>query len=219
MTSESSHHPRIELHFVKQGHILSTTNNSAIDASAGTAFLLRDVMKHDMISEPGTSQICVAMPSASYVSLLASEFGDPLADISSMHATANSSQPNLQCLKEAAKLLISVSSRELPDGRKSLGPCVLREAFLAMFVESWPRQDSCRIRRAPRPFYVKRAIEWMHANAKQKGSLEDLAAASGVSVRTLQLGFRNFIGLSPMAYLLNFRLQRAYRPPLLPIRS
>ncbi|MBD8688905.1 helix-turn-helix transcriptional regulator [Rhizobium skierniewicense] len=210
MASEVTQHPRIELHFVEQGRCFSRTNNSVIDASAGTAYLLRDTIKHDMMSEPGTSQICVTMPSARYMRLYASMSGDPLQDIPNMHCMASSSESKLQCLKEVAKLLISVSSNERASGGKSLGPCVLSEAIYAMFIESWPRRDGHRNNQVARPFYVKRAIEYMHSNATQKVNLENLAAASGVSVRTLQLGFRNFVGLSPMGYLLKFRLECAY---------
>lgn len=209
MAAKAVRHPRMELHFVEQGRTLFRTENSAIDARAGEAFLLRDVTKHDIISEPGTSQICVAIPSARYIRLLA-KFGDPLTDISVKHSTVSISQPSLQCLKEAAKLLISVSGSGPSAGGTSLGASVLSDAFLAMFVESWPREAGHRNCQAARPFYIKRAIEWMYANATQKVSLDNLAAASGVSVRTLQLGFRNFSGLSPMGYLLNLRLEHAY---------
>lgn len=203
IATQAKQHPSIQLHFVEKGRSLSRTNNSAIDASAGTAYLLRDVVKHDLISEPGTSQICVTMSSARYMGLL--------ADISSMHCTANSNQINLQCLKDAAKLLVSVSSLELPAGEKSLGPNVFTEAFLAIFIQNWPRQCGDRNNLVAWPFYVKHAIYWMHANATRKITLEALAAASGVSVRTLQLGFRKATGLSPMGYLTNFRLECAYK--------
>ena len=210
MALEATQHPRVELHFVEKGRVRSKTENSVIDASAGEAFLLRDVKQHNMVSEPGTSQICVAIPSARCIRLIAREFGDPLGDISVMHSTVGGSQSSLRCLKDAAKLLISVSSSGPSSGGSSLGAKLLRDAFLAIFVESWPRAGGYRISQTARPYYVKRAIEWMHANATQKFSLEDLAAASGVSIRTLQLGFRNFSGQSPMGYLLNLRLECAY---------
>nr|WP_246746813.1 AraC family transcriptional regulator [Agrobacterium burrii] len=210
MASVATQQPSIELHFVEKGRCFSRTNNSVVDASAGTAYLLRDTVRHDLMSEPGTSQICVTMPSAHFMRLYESRFGDPRQDLSSMHCMASGIQPKLQCLKEAAKLLISVSSNERPTGGKSLGASVLSEAFFAMFIESWPRRGCQRRNETVRPFYVKRAIDWIHANAMQKVNLEDLVSASGVSVRTLQLGFRNFVELSPMGYLLKFRLECAY---------
>lgn len=60
------------------------------------------------------------------------------------------------------------------------------------------------------PRHVRRAIEYMREKATQPITLEDLAEASNVSIRTLQAGFARFKGLSPMAYLKQLRLDAVH---------
>ncbi|MBU2663904.1 AraC family transcriptional regulator [Actinoplanes bogorensis] len=57
------------------------------------------------------------------------------------------------------------------------------------------------------PAVVRRAQACIEANADQPLRLSDVAAASGVGVRALQLAFRRHLGTTPMAYLRRVRLQ------------
>lgn len=60
------------------------------------------------------------------------------------------------------------------------------------------------------PKYVKRAIEFMIANVSQPITIKEIAQASNVSKRTLQLGFSSFHGMTPLLYLRRIRLQGAH---------
>lgn len=55
---------------------------------------------------------------------------------------------------------------------------------------------------------VKRAVDYMEANADTPISLSDLVAVSGAAGRTLYKHFRMSKGTSPMAYLRRVRLQK-----------
>ena len=57
------------------------------------------------------------------------------------------------------------------------------------------------------PAVVRRAQACIEANADQPLRLSDIADASGVGVRALQLAFRRHLGTTPMAYLRRVRLQ------------
>ncbi|OHV78636.1 AraC family transcriptional regulator [Ensifer sp. LCM 4579] len=63
----------------------------------------------------------------------------------------------------------------------------------------------------PAPRHVKWAIDFMHANISEPISMDDIAAAAKVSLRTLQQGFRQFRMTTPMAYLLEIRLTAAHQ--------
>lgn len=56
---------------------------------------------------------------------------------------------------------------------------------------------------------VKRAVDYIQANAASPLTLADLVAASGVAGRTLHKHFRLSKGMSPIAYLRSVRLQKA----------
>ncbi|MEX3790257.1 AraC family transcriptional regulator [Paraburkholderia sp. BR14374] len=58
------------------------------------------------------------------------------------------------------------------------------------------------------PFFVRRVEEYIRANVQEPLTIERLAEHAGVSASTLFAGFRNYYGLSPMAYVRQLRLER-----------
>jgi AraC-like DNA-binding protein len=63
---------------------------------------------------------------------------------------------------------------------------------------------------AAAPFYVKRAEDFIVERFAEPLSLADIAAHAQVSARSLQSGFQNFRGMTPMAFLRSVRLQHAH---------
>jgi len=59
------------------------------------------------------------------------------------------------------------------------------------------------------PFYVKRADRVLRESVGTRITTAELAAMCGVSMRTLQLGFQQFRGVSPVAHARNLRLERS----------
>lgn len=60
------------------------------------------------------------------------------------------------------------------------------------------------------PKRLKRAIDFMRANAGHAMTLEEISAAACTSPRTLLYNFKQFLGLSPFEYLRQIRLEAAY---------
>ncbi len=60
------------------------------------------------------------------------------------------------------------------------------------------------------PRAIRRVVDAMHDGPERRFCVTDLAVIAGMSVRTLQEGFRRHVGLSPMAYLQQVRLDRAH---------
>jgi AraC-like DNA-binding protein len=69
------------------------------------------------------------------------------------------------------------------------------------------------------PYFVRRAEKFMRLNIEESITLQDIANAAGSSGRSLQSGFRNFRGTTPMAYLRDLRLERAHEELLKSTRS
>lgn len=61
------------------------------------------------------------------------------------------------------------------------------------------------------PRAVRAAIDIVEDEAHLPTTVSSLAARSHVSVRSLQEGFRSYLGMSPMAYLREVRLRRAHQ--------
>jgi AraC-like DNA-binding protein len=62
---------------------------------------------------------------------------------------------------------------------------------------------------AVRPASIRTAVELIEADPQAPLTVSSLAVSCGVSVRTLQSGFRRHVGTSPMGYLRDVRLRRA----------
>jgi len=62
-----------------------------------------------------------------------------------------------------------------------------------------------------RPYYVRRAVEYMHENADQLITICDVVNASGASLRSLQAGFSNYYEMGPSTYLKNLKLNGAHQ--------
>lgn len=61
------------------------------------------------------------------------------------------------------------------------------------------------------PRAIRRVVDAMQDGPERRFCVTDLAAIAGMSVRSLQEGFRRYVGLPPMAYLQQVRLDRAHQ--------
>ena len=61
------------------------------------------------------------------------------------------------------------------------------------------------------PAVMRRAVEFIHSNARRAIDLYEIAEAAGIGERGLQAGFRKHLDQTPMGYLRNVRLQGAHR--------
>ena len=89
----------------------------------------------------------------------------------------------------------------------------LQNAALCLLLEALPHNHSGLLQgrvATPAPRQVKRAVEFMHANVQMPIQLGEIAAAAGVSPRSLQLAFRQFRDMTPMAYLRRIRIEGAH---------
>lgn len=90
----------------------------------------------------------------------------------------------------------------------------LEKALIKGLILSQPNNYSAALAQAAatkHPHYLLRAKEFMHARAHESLALEDVEAAAGVSRHKLFEGFRQYFGLSPMAYLKQYRLEQVRR--------
>ncbi|MBQ0825856.1 AraC family transcriptional regulator [Streptomyces tagetis] len=102
------------------------------------------------------------------------------------------------------------------DSRRQLESMILTNLLVAA---SGPHQALLqRTDPAPGPSTLKSALDYIHDHAGDLPTPADVAAATGVSARTLQLHFLNHLGRTPSQYLRDLRL-RGVRDELLHPRS
>ena len=89
----------------------------------------------------------------------------------------------------------------------------LDATMMALMLASFPHRFSDRYDRGAEPcapYYVHRAEDYIRAHLREPFSIEDIVAASDVSMRSLFTGFRRFRGVPPMAYVKALRLELAH---------
>jgi transcriptional regulator GlxA family with amidase domain len=64
---------------------------------------------------------------------------------------------------------------------------------------------------ATQPETLRRAVGFIHEHAHLDIGLSDIAAAIGVTPRSIQYTFRRHLGTTPLEYLRRVRLDRAHR--------
>lgn len=93
-----------------------------------------------------------------------------------------------------------------PELQRGQLRCLVTALLLAQ-----PHSHTGALHDAPRPGYprpLREALAFIEANLAERISLDGIAAAAGCSPRTLSSAFRDRLGLSPMAYVRNLRLDR-----------
>ncbi|MCY1145757.1 helix-turn-helix transcriptional regulator [Actinoplanes sp. Pm04-4] len=84
-------------------------------------------------------------------------------------------------------------------------------AMLSTFPNTLMTADDSRDAGALTPAIVKRARAFIEAYADRPLDVADIAAASGVGTRAIQVAFRRHLGTTPMALLRRVRLEHVYR--------
>jgi AraC-like DNA-binding protein len=104
----------------------------------------------------------------------------------------------------------------LQDGktlqRSPKAMALLSEAILGTIFENVPHRLLGKLERDPpdlTPRQIQMAIEYMRGHIHLPLTIIDIAAAVGVSQRSLQASFRRFRDTTPMAYLRRLRLEAA----------
>lgn len=86
---------------------------------------------------------------------------------------------------------------------------MLRDALIMLILETMPHRYSRWFEReaaAPAPWQIRRAIDFIDAHTTGPLTVQDVAGAVGIGLRSLQEGFRRHKQISPHDYLKRARL-------------
>ena len=129
--------------------------------------------------------------------------------------------PNLDLAKGAGPTIMAMAAAletglagEAPLLQSPIAMKRMKETMIALLLEGVPHRFSGELRgpvTTVSPYYVKRAIEFMWANASRPVSAAEIAAECGVGVRALNSGFRRFKAVPMMAFLREIRMSAAHQ--------
>jgi AraC-like DNA-binding protein len=112
-----------------------------------------------------------------------------------------------------AQTIVSGMHGEQVLERSPKAMALLTEAALRLIFKNVPHRLSYRLELEQlkvEPWHTRQAIDFMHANMHRPLTVIDIAEGVGVSVRSLQAGFRQFKDTTPVAHLRLIRLRAAH---------
>jgi AraC-like DNA-binding protein len=204
---------------VRQGRTSAATDGARTGAAFGFAepYLVR--------WNPDAVQYAIKIPRVSMESRLATLVGHPVQAPIRFSLGFDLTSARGQSLLAAvhhlqAELARPGGTAELPLVRAQLESYVLSQLLLVI-----PHDHQYLLMstgKAAGRKHVRRAVEFVDEHAAEPITAPDLAREACVSMRALQLGFHEDLGMSPTAYLRSVRLERAHqdllaRPPGVPI--
>ena len=110
--------------------------------------------------------------------------------------------------------LLSLSDNEVGDTQQATLAGLWEELLVTTLLTSDARTSekisNCK-HSVPVYGYVKRTTDYIQNNIRKPLGLDELVEQSGVSIRTLQCGFKKTHGLGPMAFVRQKKLEGIYR--------
>ncbi|MGQ4598613.1 AraC-like ligand-binding domain-containing protein [Nocardia sp. R6R-6] len=137
---------------------------------------------------------------------LCRDVNGPLAFAPQMDLTIGANR----AFRELLTLLTSMLDNDV--SHSSLAISEFETLLAGQLLIGQPNRYSEELHRPARPAVartISRAADLIEAHADQHLTGDDIAAAVGISTRSLQDGFRRYFGVTPRTYIRNVRLQRA----------
>lgn len=110
--------------------------------------------------------------------------------------------------------LVDLAIADADSGGLTLQPIVrdqLEDMILTTLLMTHRHNYSEPLARSYRPAAprsIREAVALFEAHPERTPTMTELAKAAGVSIRSLQVGFQQYMGMSPTEYLRDLRLQR-----------
>lgn len=207
----------LNLSFLRAGASELTIGSRTIEQTCSRlALYAQPTLKRQMVgARDGNAARTILRFDASAVARLLLEMfdGAPLTGLNL--APSIDLSTNLgQSLQSIAGALASGLHDEQLLLRSPKAMALLTEGALRLILEEVPHRLSAKLLRqdgAAAPQHIRQAIDYMRTNLHLPLTIGDVAAAVGISSRSLQIGFRRHYETSPANYLRRVRLDAVHR--------
>lgn len=202
----------LNLSFLRAGASELTIGSRTLEQTCSRlALYAQPTLKRQIVrARDGNLAIAVLRFDASAVARLLGDLFDGAPLTSLNLAPSIDLSTNLgQTLQSVSGALASGLRDEQLLLRSPKAMALLTEAALRLILEEVPHRLSAKLLQqggAAAPQYIKQAIDYMRANLHLPLTMSDVAAAVGISSRSLQIGFRRHCETSPAFYLRRVRL-------------
>jgi AraC-like DNA-binding protein len=181
-----------------------------VDSDERTGTLVSPRQRFRMRHEAGTEKLFVRIDETAMARQLDALRPGAGARPLAFGAAVAFAEPRLASLAGLLRWMFDDASGEAPLLDQPLIAAPFEEMLLRTLLHGLPhdRPELLQPQPALAPGFVRRAEAWMAEHAHEPLSAACVAAAVGVSLRSLYAGFRRHRGSSPMAHLRALRLER-----------
>lgn len=195
-----------------RGNAAITNGQYRCNSNSLTGSILNPDRHTDMIWHAGCQQILIYINKNTFKAFVEKFIGRSVRRPIVFETEINFYRPELAKWRRHVIALVSATDAgKLFDGSGALNQQMLEQELLSEFVTHQPsnvQQFANSLMSGPAEIYVKRAQQFIIANAAKPMALEDIAAAVGVPGRTLQYGYQCALNSSPIAALRKERLMQ-----------
>lgn len=180
-------------------------------SNCGRAALLNADRETVMHWWAGCEQVLLQIPKAGFVAFAERQMDRRLPGDLVFDPRLDLTDPALRPWRLLVAALFRAANDESATSAGALTAAYTEERILETLLTRQPHNLSAFIdaRLMPAPRQVKRAQDFIRENAALPIALSDIAEASGVGARALQVAFKRSYGISPMHALTRERLRRA----------
>lgn len=198
---------RLGLVLPSAGTVCARIRNRAVAIGPDSALALSvpDVSSISYAGDDGHGHVTLEFDVAMVRKILSADFeGATLRNIEL--------RPQLELGSSAGQMLRALSEAVgagMRDAsvRSDKSMALLGESLLRLVLLNFAEVQSPRSRQIDATSgQIREAVDFMHANMHQPLTLSEVAGAVGISVRSLQYGFRRYRNVTPLAYLRDIRL-------------
>jgi AraC-like DNA-binding protein len=164
----------------------------------------------NVVLQPGFQGLGLNIPRAAMHAALTTLSGHATGAVHFRRTLALDAPKSRPLLRLLGQLLANADLE--PSPFTSPRAAAFSEALLFQLLLCHPHSEA-RLLNAPvqaaEPRYVRRAVEYLDTHLSRQITMAELTGETGVSARSLQLGFQRHRGCSPLHFLHARRLQRA----------
>ena len=187
-----------------------TCGSETVESSPHIASVPSPTERLDMTWQERSPHLLIHFSRESVESRLEELMGKSLSAPVRFDLAMRMDEPGIKSWRKIVDLLVQNFNEDVPVLHESM-QSDLESACLTGLLTAQPHNYSaCLINTAEpaAPRFVRKAMALCEERTYDNLTISELARYSGVSVRSLQEGFRSYIGLSPTQYLREVRLRR-----------
>lgn len=193
---------------------LGTSTPGSFEAHETVGLIYRGLPGMTLSASPDHERLAIWIPAASLHRRLAGLLGGAVMEDIVFDPIVNFSAASGERIKRLVRLLIEEFGDVHPFAGNDITCKSFTDLLLYSMLQVLPHNHSERLARAVSaavPGIVRRAEDYIRLHAAEPIALHEIAEAAGCSVRSLQLGFRQFRDITPTAAITQARLEAVRR--------